>query len=354
MMAEDITRPYPAVRHAVAWCDRSAEGLVEVSGTDRISWLQGLLSNDVAALKPGEGCYASYLSPQGRMLSDVRVLALDEACWLDLPAVAHERVLTRLGMFVITEDVVLRDLSGDVGRVCLHGPAAANSVGPLLGVRDTGLAGALAALPEWHHLAVESPGGRSLIVANRDLGVPGFDVYGQKETCADFARRAISTGVAEIDPETRTVCRIEAGRPEYGVDMDEETIPLEAGIEGRAISFTKGCYVGQEVIIRVRDRGQGRVARRLMGLRGPASDVPVEIGAGDLLFDGEREVGRLTSAGYSPALGCPVALGYVHRDSAVAGRIVRVGTGARAIEVSVTALPLLEHESPSALESKSR
>jgi folate-binding protein YgfZ len=333
------------VRHASAWRDRSREGHVEVTGTDRVAWLQGLLTNDVAALRPGDGCYAAYLTPQGRMLSDVRVLAFDAACRLDLPAAAFERVLRRLEMFIITEDVVLRDLSGEVARLAVHGPASPETLGQLLGSRNTDLAAALAALPEHHHVAVNGPAGRIVVAGTRELGVPGFDVYVPASERVDLSRRMTAAGLPEIDADTWTACRIEAGRPEYGADMDEETIPLEAGIESRAISFTKGCYVGQEVIVRVRDRGQGRVARRLVGLAA-SEDAGTRdaLRAGDTLVDDEREVGRITSGAFSPALRCPVALGYVHRDSAAPGRRLRVRTADGDAGVTVTPLPFLPYD----------
>ena len=163
---------------------------------------------------------------------------------------------------------------------------------------------------------------------------------------ADLNRRIAAVALPEIDEDTWTTCRVEAGRPEYGIDMDEETIPLEAGLESRAISFTKGCYVGQEVIVRVRDRGQGRVARRLVGLAGPAGAAAEgALRAGGAILDGEREVGRVTSAADSPALRCAVALGYVHRDSAAAGRELRVRTSDAVVAVSVKSLPFLQDDS---------
>ena len=112
-MAEDTTRSYRAVRATAAWIDRSAEGPYRGPGTDRLAWLQGLLTNDVAVLRPGQGCYAAYLTPQGRMISDVRALVRDDACLLDVPAVARQRVFDRLEMFIISEDVEVQDRTAD-------------------------------------------------------------------------------------------------------------------------------------------------------------------------------------------------------------------------------------------------
>jgi folate-binding protein YgfZ len=133
--------------------------------------------------------------------------------------------------------------------------------------------------------------------------------------------RLRSHGAIDVQDAVVETTRIEAGRPRFGVDMSEDTIPLEAGIEDRAISRTKGCYVGQEIIIRVLDRGHGRVARRLVGLKLAAATVPAR---GDAIRSGEREIGQVTSAAYSPLLDTPVALGYVHRDFTEPGTSVDV------------------------------
>ena len=150
---------------------------------------------------------------------------------------------------------------------------------------------------------------------------------------------ARAAGAVPVDPETLELTRIEAGRPRFLVDMTEDTIPLEAGIEGRAISLTKGCYVGQEIIIRVLHRGQGRVAKRLVGLS-------LEAGAtlpshGDVIRAGDRQVGAITSAALSTALGHPIALGYVHRDSASPGTEVTVQSAGAAAKAVVAALPFV-------------
>jgi folate-binding protein YgfZ len=343
MMAEDTTRSHRDVRTAAGWIDRSAEGLLEVRGADRIGWLQGLLSNDVASLVPGQGCYAAYLTPQGRMVSDVRVLVRTDACWLDVPAVARERVLHRLDTFIISEDVELRDLTAARGRFGVHGPASALVVARAVAPQDATLAPALSALREHEHVSVITPAGEVVVAATRDLGGPGFDVHASLDARAGLARALEDAGAVAIDLDTWETCRIEAGRPRYGFDMDEDTIPLEAGLEDRAISFTKGCYVGQEVIVRVRDRGQGRVARRLMGLtaEGSTNEARARVAPGDTLFAGAREVGRITSAAFSPTLGQTIALGYVRREHAEEGRRLAARHGTDEVEVTIVRRPFV-------------
>jgi folate-binding protein YgfZ len=179
-------------------------------------------------------------------------------------------------------------------------------------------------------------------IEENGYGVPGMTLFTDAVSAADLLKALTSAGALETTLETLDVLRIEAGRPLFLVDMDEHTIPLEAGIEDRAISFTKGCYVGQEVIVRVLHRGHGRVARKLVGLllSKDASPRP-----GDLIRSGEREIGRVTSATWSPALEQPIALGYVHRDFIEPGSQVDVHTTEVVAHATVTGLPFIGRES---------
>lgn len=337
MTAEDITRSHRAVRTAAGWLERADAGLLEVRGADRLSWLQGLLTNDVAILRPGQGCYAAYLTPQGRMLSDLRVLVREQGCWLDVPQLSRDRVRDRFEMFIISEDVEVDDLGPRVARIGVHGPASAASLGALLELDGASAAG-VAELAEHAHLSLQSPLGEVTVAGSRDLGGPGFDLYVARENRAALSARANAIGLLPIVSPAWDLCRVEAGRPAYGADMDEDTIPLEAGIEDRAISFTKGCYVGQEVIVRVRDRGHGRVARRLVGFVAASAvgepGAPA-VGPGDVFVAADREAGRVTSAAFSPSAGTTIGLGYVQRDLAVDGQAIDVQTAAGRVPVAL-------------------
>jgi folate-binding protein YgfZ len=177
-----------------------------------------------------------------------------------------------------------------------------------------------------------------IITRTTDAGEPGFDLFVERSGPITLDADLERTGIPALDQETAAAIRIEAGIPKFHRDMDEDTIPLEAGIESRAISFTKGCYVGQEVIIRVMHRGHGRVARRLVGLSltddVPPPAVPVR--------SGEREVGHVTSAAFSPGLERPIALAYVHRDFVAPGTELNVEGGA----ALVSALPFVKGGRP--------
>jgi folate-binding protein YgfZ len=198
----------------------------------------------------------------------------------------------------------------------------------------SGVAG-LGSWPEYHNERTEFAGAPVVVARVSQLAVPGFCVYVEPARAADLRRALVAGGAVEAEPAAIEAARIEAGYPLFGIDMTEETIPLEAEIEDRAISFTKGCYVGQEVIIRVLHRGHGRVAKRLVALR-IDGELPV---AGARIFVGDKDAGSVTSAAPSPRLGS-IALGYVHRDSAAPDTHVEVETPAGRAHAVVSERPL--------------
>jgi len=322
---------YAAARRRAAFADRSDRGRIVVSGADRAIYLQGLLTNDVASLKAGEGCYAAYLTAQGRMIADMHVYELGDVMLLSLAGDVKDAVMAKLDQFIFTEDVQLGDVTGTFAQFAVVGPDAARAVASALGGIG---ADALAALPEHGNLRVQSARGPAIVTRVTDEGEPGFDVYVEREQAAAMTSALMTGDVPEMDEATAEALRIEAGVPRFHRDMDEETIPLEAGIEGRAISFTKGCYVGQEVVIRVLHRGHGRVARKLVGIAMSGAEAPP---AGARIRAGEREVGEVTSSTVSPALQKPIALGYVHRDFVAPGTAVVVD----GVAGEVTALPFV-------------
>ena len=311
-----------AVRGAIA-----ERRQIAVAGSERASYLQGLLTNDITALAPGAGLYAAWLTPQGRMITDLDVLESGDMIVLDVPAAQVALTLERLDTFLFTEDVQLASLEHELTSVWSHGPDAAAALEELL-------PGLQASTWRNYQLARSVFGETPVMVVRNDqLGVPGFCTYLPPAARVPFETGLDGLAVFEADPTALHAARIEAGRPLFGVDMTEETIPLEAGIQDRAISLTKGCYVGQEVIIRVLHRGHGRVAKRLVGLRAGAPLL-----AGSRLLAGDRDIGVVTSAAVSPRLG-PIALGYAHRDFVASGTAVTVGSDP-AVPATVTALPM--------------
>ena len=329
-----MAKAYQAARKGAAFIDRSDRGRLVVSGRDRASYLQGLLTNDIPAVKAGEGCYAAYLTAQGRMISDLWVYELGDVILLNLAGEMTAAVLAKLDQFIFSEDVQLGDASETFAQVAVVGPEAARVVEALL---DTSPVVPLAALPEHGNLRGHI-GERSVIVTRvTDTGEPGFDVYVDRDRAGWLKGQLVSAGAQEANEETAEVLRVEAGVPAFLRDMDEETIPLEAGIESRAISMTKGCYVGQEVIIRVLHRGHGRVARKLVGLVLDGESAPAR---GTIVKSADRAAGEITSGVRSPALGRPIALAYVQRDFVAPGTVLSVD-GAQA---TVTALPFVPRQ----------
>jgi folate-binding protein YgfZ len=311
---------YRALHADAVWVDRStSDARLEVRGPDAAEWLQGLLTQEIKSLQVGQGAYAAYLTPQGRMIADLRVLRREATYMLEVVASARATLLSRLDQFVIMEDVTIADVTDSTGCLTVIGPAAATSAAACTGLPTS----ALAALPEHGQLSLSRPG--AFVAASQAFGVPAFDLVASVADL-DSWRPLLAARVAQASERVLETARIEAGRPRFGIDMHEDTIPLEAGIESRAISFDKGCYVGQEVVIRILHRGQGRVARRLVWVESAshAADTP-PWQSGEVVHTGDKAVGVVTSACWSPARGGLLGIAMVHRDAAEPGTSVTIG-----------------------------
>jgi folate-binding protein YgfZ len=318
---------YQAIFEGAAVGAVAARRQLAVAGKDRATFLQGLLTNDIQALTPGSGCYAAWLSPQGRMLTDLHVLESGGMVLLDVPAEVAAATLERLDQFLFSEDVKLGSMADVLTGVWVHGPRAASVLETLLGTSGLDTWGG------YQHSQFELDEQPVSVARIDQLGVPGYCIFLERSREDHLVNALEAAGAARAGADALLAARIEAGYPVFGVDMTDDTIPLEAGIEHRAISFSKGCYVGQEVIIRVMHRGHGRVARKLVGLRFDGGAVA----PGAKLFSGAREVGFVTSAAVSPRSG-PIALGYVHRDFVEPGTVVETDIDGQRVAGAVTAL----------------
>ena len=339
---------YGALREGSGLVDRSYRGRLRLRGQDRRDYLQGLLTNDIAGLTPGTGCYSAILTAQGRMISDMYVVETGESVLIDLEPEVLERVRGLLEQFVFSEDVQVADDTSSLAQLGVLGPKSADVISGALTGDSGSIRAELESLPVLSNRTRDWHGAPVVIVRRDDAGVPGFDLLidrGQAGALADALRLA---GAIAIDRSTTEITRIEAGRPMFRRDMNEDTIPLEAGIEERAISLTKGCYVGQEIIIRVLHRGHGRVARRLVGLTLDGRDVPAP---GDRVRAGDREIGTVTSAVWSPALERAIALAYVHREFVEASTSVEVVSAKAVLPATVTRLPFVPPPSASTARS---
>ena len=329
---------YHALRRSAGIVDRSARGRLVLTGADRRAYLQGLLSNDIDALVPGSGCYATYLTAQGRMIADMRVFETGDTLLVDLDGATAQAVADRWSQFIFSEDVQVQNISATTAQIGVYGPQAADALaaafnqGRTPGEQD---AQRLRSLPVYANARRDFHGEPAYVLVSDDIGVMGFDVIVGVNDKSDLATLLRAAGAIDAGMDAAEICRVEGGRPLFHADMDEDTIPLEAGIEDRAISLTKGCYVGQEIIIRVLHRGHGRVAKKLVGITlDPGSPAPPH---GDRIMADGRDVGSITSAVQSPDLGRPIALGYVHRDFVQPGTALAIGGK----PASVAALPFV-------------
>jgi tRNA-modifying protein YgfZ len=327
-LKQDNSSGYAALVEDAGLIDRTGTGRIQLTGADRRSYLHGLLTNEIELLTPGTGCYAAMLTAQGRMMTDMRVLELGDAVLLDVPAQVTAAIRDHLEQFIFSEDVQVEDVTATRAEIGIYGPGAVDVFHTV---------GAEGGMPSWLYEStrVRIVGAETILIRSDEIGITGFDILVDAADTAAVTAALLAAGAVRATEADAEVVRIENGRPRFGIDMDADTIPLEAGIEARAISRSKGCYVGQEVIVRVQDRGQGRVAKRLVGLSFEAA-APVPA-TGARILSGEREIGRVTSAAWSPAAERPIALGYVHRDFVEPGTPIDVGRSAAVVAV----LPLV-------------
>jgi folate-binding protein YgfZ len=315
------------IEKSAGWIDRRARGRLRLGGRDAVPFLHALVSNDIARLSQGEGCYATYLTPQGRMIADMRVYHLGDRLLLDVAPGVAAALAVRLDQLIFAEELEVADISAAFAQIGIIGGGAAAAIGRLLGVAAAVFSALDLHAIRWSGMRTAQHTFDDVMVARTDDAlVPSFDIFVPAAEYEAIVTRLGAAGVEPFSAEVATALRIEAGHGAFDIDMTNETIPLEAGLLDRAISLTKGCYVGQEVIIRVLHRGGGRVAKRLVtivfdaGMTSPPD-------AGTILTVDGRDVGRITSAAISPARARVVALGYVNRDDAEASRAVAIASG---------------------------
>jgi folate-binding protein YgfZ len=338
MAVHDDSTGYQAARSASAVLDRAGRGKLVVAGSDRRTYLHAMLTCEVASLQSGSGTYGAFLTPQGRMIADMRLLELGDLVLMDLDRARAADVLQKLDQFVFSEDVRLGDVSDTFGLISLVGPDAGPVLSRALGGVEGLTPSVLDGWAEFQNARVSWQGVPVIVAASTETGVRGFDLFAPVEAAGELTDVLVREGAARLDPGAAEVLRVEAGRPAFGVDMDQDTIPLEAGIEDRGISFTKGCYPGQEVIVRILHRGRGRVARKLAGLLIDGDEAP---GRGDLLRAGDRDAGRVTSAVVSRALARPIAMAMLQRDFLEPGTQLTVLHGEKPLAAVVTGLPFV-------------
>jgi folate-binding protein YgfZ len=320
----DARREYLALTESVGLVEMPWLGRLKVTGSDRVDFLQGMLSNDVKSLMPGTGCPALLLTEQGKIVADLIVLAEADSFMLDGSTAGTDAAHATLERFLVADDVTLTSANQVERRLALIGPAAL-TVAECLGVPVPTAAYA-------HRTALV--GGITIqTVRIPGPGVGGLLCHVAVDCATDFARRCSANGIIRVGAHAYDVLRIESGIPWHGRDVTADTLALEAPYDA-AISFRKGCYLGQEVMERVTARGH--VNRRLVGLT-IDGDAPPPPGV-RLHADG-RDVGWVTSAAWSWRVGAVVALGYVRREYLEPGSVLAVGSAA-GVRATVRALPL--------------
>ncbi|HEY0380499.1 MAG TPA: glycine cleavage T C-terminal barrel domain-containing protein [Pyrinomonadaceae bacterium] len=330
----DAAAEYATVREGGAGLsDLSARGRIEVGGSEAVQFLNGLVTNDIKALEENHWLNAAFPNVQGRLVASARVLRLGQDRFLfDTEAATRERVLKTLDRFTLAGDFRVSDATLETALVTVQGARSADVIRTVIGEDAARIARRrVHAGSQWE--------GRPLYVMRAThTAEDGFDLVVGAAGAPSLWAALSSAGARPVGADALEVLRIEAGVPRYGVDADETNVVLEAAPED-AVSFTKGCYVGQEIIARIHWRGH--VAKRLAGL---AFDGRAEVKRDDKVLTADGQViGRLTSVAFSPALNSTVALGYVKYDYLAPGTEVRVvcADGAQTAAARVASLPLV-------------
>jgi folate-binding protein YgfZ len=335
-----VPAEHAALRESAGVLDLSFRSRLCLTGADRTRFLHGQVTNDINRLRAGEGCYAAITTAKGKMESDLNIYALQDELLLDFEPGLTQKISQRLEKFLVSDDVQVVDVAPLYGLLSVQGPKA----GEVL--KAVGIFPELPA-KEFQSVKISDSTLGEIYLVNRTLqpgsaGIPpaSFDLFVPTDSLGAVADKLIaaakSLGGRACGWEALEIARIEAGIPRFGADMDESNIPLECGIEARAVSYKKGCYIGQEVINRI--HSIGHVNKELRGLRltDDLKNPPVK---GDKLFHDGKEVGYVTSAAKSPALNTSIALGYVRREANASGIELALHTNGGESKAVVAELP---------------
>ncbi len=319
----DIAAEHRALCDTAGVLDLSFRGRLCLTGTDRLRFLHGQVTNDIQRLAQGEGCYAALTSGKGKLQSDLNVYRLPEEVLLDFEPGLTATVSQRLEKYLVADDVQVVDVAGLYGLLSIQGPAAEDAI------RGLGVSANIPAKAFTFASYTESTLGEVYVMNQPRLGTAGFDLYvpagGLSEAAGKLQGQAHLAGGRFCGWQAFETARIEAGIPRFGADMDETNLPQECGIEARAVSYTKGCYIGQEILNRIHTLGH--VNRQLVTLR-LADSLSALPQKGDKLTQGGKEIGYVTSVAVSPRLQAKVGLGYVRKEACTAGTEVVLRTAA--------------------------
>jgi folate-binding protein YgfZ len=320
----DWRAEYDALRHTAGVLDLSFRGRLCLLGADRLRFLNGQVTNNIKDLAPGQGCYAALVSAKGKLQTDLHVYRLQDELLLDFEPGLSARVTERLEKFIIAEDVQIVDVAPHYGLLSVQGPKAAD----LLRRLATPLP-----LPD-NPMAIAKADGEIYVSRLPRLRSDGFDLFVPVASLRPIAGQLAAAGCL-CGWQALETARIEDGIPRFGIDMDETNLAPEA-LDSRAISYAKGCYIGQEVIARIRTYGQVAKSLRRLRIDGDLKELPAP---GAKLFLGDKEAGYITSSARSPAFQTVIALGYIRRDANNPGLELTVQTPSGKAPVRIVELP---------------
>ena len=323
---------YLAVRQAVGLSDLSHRGKIRVTGDDRVKWLQSLISNDILLLQPGQGRYSSFLTHKGKMLGYFRVYTLPDSVWVEDVGEVGEATFQALRKFLLYgTNAKMENCAESWGLLLISGPKACATVSAAFGVEMSDLKPVSA-------ISARIGGHASFVLRTEETGEDDLEILLPADALSTAWERLMEAGAAyhikAVGGHAREALRIEAGLPKAGPDLNEEIVPPEANLEGKAFSLNKGCYPGQEVVARMDT--YGNVRRKLVGLMLKDATVPPH---GAKLFSGDREVGWISSAAYSPQLKTPIALAFPLRDFSAPGANLTIEVDGMRHDAAVRALP---------------
>jgi folate-binding protein YgfZ len=299
------------LRESAAWLDLSARGKIRVTGEDRARLLHAMTTQDVQVLTPGHGCYAFFLNAQGRILGDANIFCREDSFLLDTEPETRQKLYDHIDRYIIADDVTLEDVTGEMATIAIEGPQSA-AVLERLG----------APVPDADY-ATRSWSG-SIVARVSSTGAGGYSIFLLPIKKAELIGALAAAGLAEGNPNDARMVRIEHGKPRYGEEITERYLVQETA-QLNAVSFSKGCYLGQEIVERVRSRAQiHRVLRRLVI---EATEPPP---AGSRLKSGDADSAEIASAVFSLSLGKVAALAYVRTQFSEPGTEMRLGD-ARAV-----------------------
>ena len=330
----DVTAEHAAINNAAGLWHHGHGGLVEVGGKDRVGWLQNLLTQDIKNVSPGDGHYAFAVNVKGRIVFDLHVWMDREAIWLDLDRRTLDDALSHLNKFIITEDVTLADRSEEFVRLVLLGPKG----GAILSEFGATHASAMA---HFQHMPIDIAGASVRLLRQSELGPCGWALNLPSESAttvrSELLRVGEAHGLIPVGLDAVNIQRIEAGVPWSMNEIDNTVLPAETGQFDRAVSFNKGCYLGQEIVERMRTRGS--VARALVGLRLDSPDGAEGFTEGAPLGHDGRTVGIITSTCQSLSLGSWIGLAYVRQAQSDVGVELTIESSTPSATVTVCELP---------------